>query len=81
MAVLFGGIWSWRIFLAEAVNPKHGVFSTVIQYDGNVLAVGGFSFFGGNTLAVGGIKKIWRYLPGPPTRAVISPREKYRRPP
>ena len=43
-------------FLAEAVKPKYGgIFSAVMQYGGNVLAVGGFSFFGGNTLAVGGI--------------------------
>ena len=47
--------------LAEAVKPKYGgIFSAVMQYGGNVLAVGGFSFFGGNTLAVGGITKIWR---------------------
>ena len=67
----FGGIESWRYFsavsrvggtfLAEAVKPKYGgIFLAVTQYGGNVLAVGGFSFFGGNTLAVGGITKIWR---------------------
>ena len=67
----FGGIKSWRYllavcrvggtFLAEAVKPKYdGIFSAVMQYGGNVLAVGGFSFSGGNTLAVGGITKIWR---------------------
>ena len=40
----FGGI-----FLAEAVKPKYsGIFSAVMQYGGIVLAVGGFSFFGGN---------------------------------
>ena len=39
--------------LAEAVKPKYGgIFSAVMQYGGNVLAVGGFSFCGGNTLAV-----------------------------
>ena len=54
-----GGIESWRyflavsrfggIFLAEAVKPKYsGIFSAVMQYGGIVLAVGGFSFFGGN---------------------------------
>ena len=43
-------------FLAEAVKPKHGgIFSAVMQYGGNVLAVSGFSIFGGNSLAVGGI--------------------------
>ena len=48
-------------FLAEAVKPKYGgIFSAIMQYGGDVLAVGGFSFFGGNTLAVGGIIKIWR---------------------
>ena len=48
-------------FLAEAAKLKYGdIFSAVMQYGGNVLAVGGFSFFGGNTLAVGGITKIWR---------------------
>ena len=46
-------------FLAEAVQPKYGgIFSAVVQYGGNVLAVGGFSFFGGNTLAVGGNRHI-----------------------
>ena len=72
-AYLFGGIQYRRYllglsvsrvggtFLAEAVKPKYGIiFSAVMQYGGNVLAVGGFSFFGGNTLAVGGITKIWR---------------------
>ena len=40
----------------EAVKPKcGGTFSAVMQYGGNVLAVGGFSFSGGNTLAVRGI--------------------------
>ena len=67
----FGDIESWRYFsavsrvggtfLAEAVKPKYGgIFSAVMEYSGNVLAVGGFSFFGVNTLAVGGITKIWR---------------------
>ena len=67
LAVLRVGGTFWRylelavLFLAEAVKPKHGgIFSAVMQYGGNVLAVGGFSFFGGNTLAVGGITKIWR---------------------
>ena len=66
----FGGIESWRYFLAvsrvggtflaEAVKPKYGgILSAVMQYGGNVLAVGGFSFVGGKTLAVGGITKIW----------------------
>ena len=61
MAVLFGGIYRvGGTFLAEAVKPKYGgIFSAVMQYGGNVLAVGGFSFFGGNTLAIGGITKIW----------------------
>ena len=88
----FGVIESWwyflavsrvgGIFLAEAVKPNYGgIFSAVIHYGGNVLAVGGFSFFDGNTLAIGCIAKIWRFtLPGPPTRAVISRREKFRRP-
>ena len=68
---LLGGIESWRYFLAvsriggnflaEAVKPKYGrIFSAVMLYGGNVLAVGGLSFFGGNTLAVGGITKMWR---------------------
>ena len=48
-------------FLAEAVKLKYGgIFSAVTQYGGDVLAVSGFSFFGGNTLAVGGITKVWR---------------------
>ena len=35
--------------LAEAVKPKYGgIFSTVMHYGGNILAVSGFSFFGGN---------------------------------
>ena len=83
----FGGIESWRYFLAvsrvggtflaEAVKPKYGgIFTAVMQYGGNVLAVGDFSFFTGNTLAVGGIT-----YGGPPTRAIISRWEKYRRPP
>ena len=47
--------------LAEAVKPKYGgIFSAVMQYGGKVLAVGGFSFFGGNTLALGGMTEIWR---------------------
>ena len=37
------------IFFVEAVKPKYGgIFSAVMQYSGIVLAVGGFSFFGGN---------------------------------
>ena len=50
----FGGIESWRYFLAvsrvgtflaEALKPKYGgIFSVVMQYGGNVLAVGGFRF-------------------------------------
>ena len=55
----FGVIESWwyflavsrvgGIFLAEAVKPNYGgIFSAVIHYGGNVLAVGGFSFFDGN---------------------------------
>ena len=76
-------------FLAEAVKPKYGgIFSAVMLHGGNVLAVGGFSFFGGNTF--GGRRyyhtelnsmAVTAILPGPPTRAVISRREKYRRPP
>ena len=32
-------------FLAEAVKPKHGgIFSAVMQYGGNVSALGGFRF-------------------------------------
>ena len=35
--------------LAEAVKPNYGgIFSAVMQYGGNFLAVGGFPFFGGN---------------------------------
>ena len=35
--------------LAEAVKPKYGgIFSAVMQYGCNFLAVSGFSFFGGN---------------------------------
>ena len=35
--------------LAEPVIPKYGgVVWAVTQYGGNVLAVGGFSYFGGN---------------------------------
>ena len=55
----FGSIKRWRyflvvprvgrIFLTEAVKPKYiDIFSAVMQYGGNVLAVGGFLFFGGN---------------------------------
>ena len=47
MAVLLGGLELF--FLADAVKPKYGgIFSAVMQYGGKVLAVGGFSFFGGN---------------------------------
>ena len=66
----FGDIESWRYFSAvsrvggtfftEAVKPKYGFFSVVMQYDGNVLAVGGSLFLAGNASAVGGITKIWR---------------------
>ena len=56
MAVLLG-----VIVLAEAVKPKYGgIFSAGMQYGGNVLAAGGFSFFGGNTLAEGDINYILR---------------------
>ena len=54
-------------------------------YGGNVLAVGGFSFFSGNDF--GGRRyyqnmAVNRHIfPEPPTRAEISRREKYRRPP
>ena len=35
--------------LANAVKPKYGgISSAVMQYVGKVLAVSGFSFFGGN---------------------------------
>ena len=55
----FGDIESWRyflvvsrvggIFFTEAVKPKYGgIISALMQYGGNVLAVSGFSFFGGN---------------------------------
>ena len=54
-----GGTKSWRyflvvtrvggMFLAQAVKPKYGsILPPVMQYGGNVLGVGGFSFFGGN---------------------------------
>ena len=47
-----GTFWSVSrvgVFLAETVEPRYGgIFSAVLQYGGNVLAVGGFSFFGGN---------------------------------
>ena len=44
LTALFGGI-----FLAGAVKPEYGgIFSAVMQYGGNLVAVGGFSFFGGN---------------------------------
>ena len=73
------------IFLAEAAEPKYGgIFSAVMHYGGNVLAVGGFSFcldndFGGRRYYQ--IRRSTAILPGPPTRAVISRREKYRRRP
>ena len=67
MGVLRVGGSFWRylelavLFLAEAVKPKYGgIFSAVMQYGGNVLVAGGFSFFGVNTSAVGGITKILR---------------------
>ena len=47
--------------MAEAIKPKYGgTFSPVKQHGGKVLAVGGFTFFGGNTLVLGGIPKIRR---------------------
>ena len=63
-----GGIESWRYFLAvsrsggtfltEAVKPKYGgIFSAVLQYGGNFVAVGGFSFFGGNDFGGSGKPK------------------------
>ena len=66
-----GGIESWRYFLAvsrgrgtffaEAVKPKYGgIFSAVMQYGGNVLAVGGICLLDGSTLAVACLTKIWR---------------------
>ena len=62
----------WAVFsflavttLAEAVKPKYGdIFSAVMQYGGNFLAVGGFSFFGGNDFGENGKTKIWRYFFG-----------------
>ena len=50
LAVFFGGSGKTKIWR---------YFSAVMQYGGNILALGCFSFFGGNTLAVGGITKIW----------------------
>ena len=47
--------------LAEAVKPKYGgIFSAVMQYGGNFLAVGGFSCFGGNDFGGSGKTKLWR---------------------
>ena len=54
----------------------------VRPYGGNFSVVGCFSFFGGSDFGGGGKTKIWRLsviLPLPPTRAVISRREDYRR--
>ena len=43
---------------AQAVNPNMAVFfSAVMQYGGNFLAVGGFSFFGGNDFGGSGKPK------------------------
>ena len=54
LAVLF-----WRYFFGGSGKTKiWRYFSALIQYGRNVLARGGFSFFGGNTLAVEGITKI-----------------------
>ena len=41
-------------------RPDGDNFSAVMPYDGNVLAVGGFSFFCGNVFCRGGKTKIWR---------------------
>ena len=49
---------------------------------GNLSAVGGFSFFGGNDFGGGGKSKIWQctaILPLPPSRAITSRRQNYRR--
>ena len=44
--------------MAEAVKPKYGgIFSAVLQYGGNFVAVGGFSFFGGNDFGGSGKPK------------------------
>ena len=63
-------------------KPNYGdVFSAVMQYRGNLLAVGGFSFFGGKDFGGGGNTEnmaVAAILPGPPTRAVSSRRENYR---
>ena len=71
------------IFLAEAVKPNHGgIFSAGMQYDGDFLAVGGFSFFGGNDFDGGGNTKKMagnRRITGTAhQRGVISRRENYR---
>ena len=71
--------------LAEAVKPKYvGIFSAVVQYGGNVWAVGGSSFFGGNdfdgrryyqNMAVN------RHITGTAHEGGNFTAEKYRRPP
>ena len=44
--------------MAEAVKNKYGdIFSAVMHYGGNFLAVGGFSFFGGNDFGGSGKPK------------------------
>ena len=51
--------------LVEALKPKYGgIFSAVMQYGGNFLAVGDFSFFGGNDFGGSGKTKIWQYFFG-----------------
>ena len=65
LAALKVGRTFWRylelavLFVTKAVKPKYGgICLAAMQYGGNVLAVGGFSFFAGNTWAVGCITKI-----------------------
>ena len=51
--------------MVEALKPKYGgIFSAVMQYGGNFLAVGDFSFFGGNDFGGIGKTKIWRHFFG-----------------
>ena len=50
--------------MAEAVKPKHGgIFSVVLQYGGNFLAVGVFHF-SAVTMAEAVKTKTWRYFFG-----------------
>ena len=66
-------------------KPKYvGIFSSVMQYGGNVLALGGFSFFGGNDF--GGRRyyenmAVNRHIAGTAHQGGNLTAEKYRRPP